>query len=483
MRPQSRRQAAVRSSTPAHRTTAAHRMTPAHRMTLARRQTASRSTAWLWIASLWIAMVLPSVLVCGAATAQEPAGRMLVRIGGPGDWSPAVVPPTLEVLGFERNESRSIGLVEKAAGSFAIEMLPPGLYTLRLLGAGSDSVRVRAAIHPGTTTVVRVDPARGSLTVEPFHPDPFGLDDSWDSAWLDALPYEGEMAAMRATTDPSIPRRATLDGSPLGDLGFRSPHRIEDRAIASAVRIPVGPAPASLGGATRSILSSAAPVSGSAEAATGTGGQSFLDAAGSYRFDHLAWKPSLMAALRARNELDAAPSPFENDRLPHNGLDGIELLVEASAQPRAATRLEAFGYANGTSRDFFLESYRRDPTHSPSEDRAVARGELRIEQGVGSPHRLLASIGVSRSFAETGDGVYQDHIESYARPPDENAHVEEDGLYWTGDDRGTAGDEGHVYDYFRRMLQLDLDARLEAWRAPGTARARAIGLFARTGTY
>jgi hypothetical protein len=435
------------------------------------------------VPTLLLFSMLGWMSVPGPARAESPAGRLIVRLEG---QPPAgIVAPTVVLTGLEGYRSTLIGALALAAGEVRYESLNEGTYEVRLERAAPEPVRIEVGVFPGGTTVVTADLVRGELHADPLRPDPFGVDDGWDAAWIEALPGAGEEGALAASTLPGAPAPAVLDGVALTSGGFRQSVSVGGGAIARASSTPIGISPASTGKTSRRVLSLSDRSYGEFEGASGSLGRSSFEGNIAHAFRSTAWKPQFLASLRSVNELDATGSVFQTSRLPHNGLDAIELFARAEATPSAATRLNFTLYGEGSQRDYYFEAFRYDPTHSPRQDRAEIQGALRMDHDLNPTTRVLAELGMQRTLVATGDGRYFDDMVMYNRSflgdpgPDDAL----DDLYWTGDNRSTLGDEGHVYNSFRKNVQLDVNLKTEIWRNAGTARSDGAGLSIRRGTY
>jgi hypothetical protein len=235
---------------------------------------------------------------------------------------------------------------------------------------------------------------------------------------------------------------------------------------------PLGTAPATDEGPARSALARTAASYADFEGASGTHGRSSWEGAVQRSLPRVALAPRVFLSFRALQLLDSAPSVFENDRLPHNGLDSFELLTRVDAAPGGKTDLTAFFYGDGNARRYFLEAYRFDDPHGPREERASVQGALRGTHELAPNLRLLGEVLVHRTFLESGDGVLFDDLEAYGRSG--NAPADGSGLYWL---------HGHIYDHFFRKVQVETTARLELWKDPGSARRMGAGAWIRRGTY
>ncbi len=431
----------------------------------------------------WIACIGAGLsLVFGLATpATADTGRLVVHLEAV--QTPAF-PPTLSLIGMDRAEAAVVGAIAFAAGEVRFDDLEPGIYRLGLEGTAGSAASVEIGIPAGGTAAAAYDVDRATLRVLPYEPDPFGLADGLDAAWIAALPGEGTETASGLFTSPSAPRPTVLDGVDVTGKGFRRPVAVRGGSMVRSYRAPIGVVSAARDRASFEILSSGDARYSDIEAATGSLGRHSFEGSAARSFGDISWKPRAFLALRGMNYLDATGSIFENDRLPHNGLDELELLARADARPGARTKLGLLAYGEGTRRHYFLEPYRYNPSHSPRQDRANFQGAMRLQHRPSSGSLLLAEMGWQRTYVATGDGRYFDDLRKYGRPSDVNdATVDGMGLYWQGDDPASLADEGHVYNYFRKNLEVDVTGRLEVWKDPGTPRAFGAGIHARRGTY
>lgn len=425
-----------------------------------------------------LAAILLAILAAGIARAGT--GRLVVYLE---TKSPPLFSPTLTLSGANRSESAVIGAVAITAGEVRFADLDPGTYTLGVEGIAGADLEIEVPVPACGTAAAVYDIDRATLSVAPVAPDPFGIADLIDADWIAAMPGEGSEAARGMLTGGATPRPTRLEGLDLTGGGFRRTVELRSFAVGRSLRSPIGIAPASEERASFQVLSAGGDRFADIEAATGNLGRSSFDGSIVRRLDTTPWKPRFMLALRAMNYLDAAGSVFESDRLPHNGLDELELLGRVDARPGAKLLLTALAYGEGTQRQYFVESYRYNPSHSPREDRADFQGALRVQRRPSGDALQIGEIGWQRTYVATGDGRYFDDLREYGRPYEANRQTDEHGIYWAGDDRSTLADEGHVYNYFRKIVQNDLTARLEHWMNPGTAQAWGAGLHFRRGTY
>lgn len=401
-------------------------------------------------------------------------GRILVRIEGA---ALTPIPPSLMIDGPQTAESVMLGAVAVAKRELRFEGLEPGFYRASMTGgsAGTEGVRIEVAVQPARTAVVVVDLAGGTMRIDPDRPDPFGLDDEWSPRTTGTVPGSGEAAALAMETSPLVPRAAYIDGCDLSGRGFRSEVIVRGRSIARAGSIPIGPAPASEESSRRSVLSDTDDRFIDAEAATGSQGGGSGDGAAAYSFDHAPWKPRLFASIRPLRQSDAAPSVFGGGKLPHNDLDALDLLARLDLRPDSQSRLALLLYGAGSRRNYFLEAFRKDAGHSPREDRASINGAARAEHRFGARTLVLAEADWQRTYVATGDGRFFDRLSSYRQPVDVYMETEEDlGLYWI---------DSHVYDSFRKQVQMDIAGRIEGWIDSGTGRAAGAGVSVRRSVY
>lgn len=420
--------------------------------------------------------------ICGVARASS--GRLIVRLDGS---LAGPIPPTLTLSGPGSEESRPLDAFALASREFLFEGLEPGVYHLSLTGTGGPTAGKEPAaevgVHEGHTVVVHADIGTGRLAVDPFRPDPFGVDDSWDAKWIDALPGAGEEAPLAAETSPAEPRQTSLDQIDLVGTGFRHTSLVRGGSMARSLRSPIGIVPASEEKAARQILSRFDPSYWEMEGAAGDRGRNSYEGSLARLFPKLPWTPRLLISLRGLDYSDAAPSTFSgNEKLPHNDLKGFDLFSRVDARPAGGTRLTGLLYGEGTQRNHYVQAYRYDTSHIPRVDRASIEGGLRAVHQTGSRIRLLGEIDLQRTYMATGDGVYFDNVLGYERGG--NPGEDESGVYWVGD-RVADGNkiEGHLYNYFRKNVEVDWRYRLEAWRDPGSSRSIGAGILVRRGTY
>jgi hypothetical protein len=80
-----------------------------------------------------------------------------------------------------------------------------------------------------------------------------------------------------------------------------------------------------------------------------------------------------------------------------------------------------------------------------------------------------------RTYVASGDGRFFDVLSRYRQPEDDYLQTDRnEGLYWA---------DAHVYNYYRKNVEVDLTGRLEAWIDSGTRHASGIGILMRRGTY
>jgi hypothetical protein len=406
------------------------------------------------------------------ASADE-RGRLVVRITG---TFSGVIPSNLNITGPQTSESTMLGAVAISRGEIHFDGLIPGIYHVSMSGvaAETDVSRLDFGIHPGRTTVVALDLGTWTFRLERDRPDPFGVDDDWSPLSLGSLSGSGEEGALDAETSPLASRGACIDGSDITDRAFRRESTVRGRGIASALSIPIGAVSASEESGARSILSDSQERFIDVEGASGSQGGGSGEATGSYSLGELPWKPRFFASARALRHSDEAPSVFGGAKLPHNDLDALDLLTRLDLEPGPSTRLGLFLYGTGSTRNYFLEAFRKDASHSPREDRAAFNGGGRVEHRFGSRTLVLAEGDWMRTYAATGDGKFFDTLARYGQPTGEWIKTDPLGLYWA---------DGHVYNYFRKLVQVDLTGRLEAWRDAGSPRAMGLGVLYRRGTF
>jgi hypothetical protein len=417
------------------------------------------------------------------AGAETPAGRLVVRLTG---QPPAgIVAPSITVNGPTGSQSTLIGALALAAGELRFDALRAGTYEVHLEGSSSGPIRAEVGVFAGSTAVLAADLERGTLRIDTLRPDPFGVDDAWDALWIEALPGAGEDAPRAASTAPSGRYATAIDGVGLASGGSRRDIRVGGEAMARASSVPLGLSSAASGGGSRRTLSMSDPAYASFEGATGMLGRSSFEGTIAHAFRSTAWQPQLLITTRSRDYLNAGGSVFQTSRLPHDGLEALELYTRVEAAPSTATRLSFLLYGEGSKRNYFIESYRHDPTHSPRQDRADLLATLRLDREVRQGVQVRAELGWQRSLVATGDGRYFDRLEKYDRSLFGNPGPDPTlgGLYWLGDNRSTLADEGHVYNSYRKNVQVDLNAKVEIWRNPGTVRTDGAGLSLRRGTY
>jgi len=411
------------------------------------------------------------------------SGRLLVLLDG---VLAGPIAPTLVLSGAGEVEPIVLGALALSQGSLLYEDLEPGIYGLAIpeMGGKGDAPggTIEVGVHEGSTSVVQLDLERLVLTADPFRPDPFGVDDSWDSFWLSALPGAGEEGAIAALTSPGQQRTQTLDRLPLAGTGFRHTVRLRGESMARSSRSALGADGAARELAARDLLSRADESYTEAGAAGGGRGRSSFEAAFSRSYPKLPLRPRLTGAIRGMNYLDGAPSVFtDGERLPRNGLDALEVRGQLHLDPGKATRITALFYGDGSQRDRFLEAFRRNAPHTPREDRASIAAGLRAVHEIGDDLSMAGTLSIQRTYLATGDGLLFDRIGAYRSI--ENPGPDETGLYWQGDDPSIPADQGHIYNYFRKNLQVDLAAGMEIWHRPGTANAAGAGLSLRRGSY
>lgn len=418
-----------------------------------------------------IALILVAI-VCTPQIATAISGQIVVDLEGAFFGS---APPSVVLQGADRQESVLLGALVISTGEIRFTDLPTGTYRLSLEGGATlqdDPMRsVEVGVHPGSTTLVRLDMETNHLRIEPFRPDPFGVDESWDAGWLEMLPGGGEQAALAAFTSPDIPRHATIEGLDVAGSGFNHRIQLRGESIARSEAMPIGPVSAAYDAATRSVLARTQDTYADFEAATGYAGQTSWEATGVHRFTNEWGKPRVFFSIRGLDYLDAAPSVFETDRLPHSGMEGLDLLTRVDVDLSENTKLGGILYGEGEAQKYNLKSFRDNPRHGPREERAAMQGALRMTHDWNDANRLLLEASMQRTFIESGDGTYFDNLKGY---PGNAPGSDDSGLYWHAD---------HPYDYFNRKVNLDLTGRFETWRNPGTDRSTGIGISVRRGTY
>lgn len=419
-------------------------------------------------------------------TAHGTGGRLLVHLdgalGGP-------IPPTLTLIGPMHEESRPLDPLALASRRILFERLEPGVYRVSLGAAGSTASSAESTIeigvHEGMTTVVRAEIGRGVLLADPFRPDPFGIGDTWDAAWIDSLPGSGEEGPLASETSPTVPGQKSLDRLDLIGTGFRHDAHVRGASMIRSLTTPLGLGPSSEETATRRLLSRYDPSFVDLEGATGSGGRGAYEGSMIRRFPKLPWDPSVSFSMRGINVDDAAPSVFASgEKLPNNRLKGFDLFGRVNARPSSRTSVDALLYGEGSQRNYFVEAFRHDDSHAPRVDRASIEGGLRAVHATAGRLQFLGEIDLRRIYMATGDGDYFDNIPGYARSAGAVDLVEESGLYWQGD-RVVDGNTiyGHAYNYFRKNVQVEWSGKLETWRDPGTSRSAGAGILLRRGTY
>ncbi len=419
-------------------------------------------------------------------TAHGYGGRLLVRLEGA---LAGPIPPALTLSGPGREESRTMDALALASREILFDGLEPGVYRVGLDAAGSpgsgEESTIEIGIHEGLTAVIRAEIGRGRLAIDPFRPDPFGIEDAWDAAWIDGLPGAGEEGPIAAETSPASPRQKSLDRLDLIGTGFRHDARVRSGSMVRSLRTPLGLGPASVETAARRLLSRYDSSFGEIERATGSRGRNSYEGSLARRFSKVPWDPRVVLSLRGIDFADAAPSVFSSgEKLANNGLKGFDLFGRIDARPSNRTRVNALLYGEGSQRNHFVEAYRHDASHAPRVDRASIEGGVRAVHEHGERLQFLAEIDLQRTYTATGDGTYFDNISGYASSAGAVDAVEENELYWQGD-RVVDGNtiDGHAYNYFRRNVQVEWIGRFEAWRDPGTARSAGAGILLRRGTY
>ncbi len=353
-------------------------------------------------------------------------GRLIVRLEG-GLTGP--IPPTFTLTGPGRDESRTLDAISLAAHEIVFEQLEAGTYragmagaagVARPAGAGSAAgtgaagdrssttgaageTSVEIGIHEGLTTVLHAQIETGRLAIDPFRPDPFGMEDGWDAVWLDALPGAGEEGTLAAGTYPDAPRQTSIDGLDLVGSGFRQIAQVRGESMVRSVRSPLGLSPASEEIAVRRLLPRGDSPYAGLEGATGDRGRNSYEGSLGRRFPKLPWAPGLLLSLRGVNEADAAPSTFSaGEKLPNNGLKGFDLFSRVEAAPTEGTRLTGLLYGEGTQRKHFVEAFRHDTSHAPREDRASIEGGIRAVQQIGALTQIRGQIDLETNLH--GDG-------------------------------------------------------------------------------
>lgn len=318
------------------------------------------------------------------------------------------------------------------------------------------------------TTVASLDLAEGRLEVSSVHPDPFGDWEEWDEHELRALPGVGEDVIDGLDTHPTPRFADRLDGGALArPTRMRpEPFGLDDGLV--GIQIPQGSLPPAFGSGGRWLATRPAP-------ATGLGLRGSIGGTSNrigQLFGAARTQTSSNRVLDASFQLqwekldNAGPLAVGGRDLGHNGLESVETRGLLAYQPSDESRVKLTFYAVGFTRDYYLQEFRQDLAHAPREDRAQLLGTLAYDFAAG-PSRVSLEAGYSRAFMETGDDKAFDVFERYRR--DLEQQTTDDGLYWLGDDPGTAFDEGHLFDYYVRSLTQDWTLRLDTksdWGRP-----------------
>lgn len=415
-----------------------------------------------------------------AGAARASAGRIVVELEG--DLA-GPIPPTLSIRGPEGEETQTLTALSMAAGSVVFESLRPGTYRVELhaTGAGESTRALEVGVYEGLTTVLHASVATGALRADPFRPDPFGVEDGWSADWLQGLPGAGLESASSLVGGASAARTMTIDGLEIGSSAMRNRPLVRGESSVRAARFFQGIAPVDRATGAIEVLSSFGPGGGDFELSTGTGGRDTWEGRIAREFPRAAWSPSVFIAVGGRDIHDADPSPTSKGDLSHNYLKGLEVQSRVEVRPGARTTIAASLFGEGTRRDHFVEAFRYDLRHAPRVDRASIEGRIegmhRWEDGV----TLRGTVGIQRLYVVGGDGRSFDDLLSYQRF---NPGATEDSpLYWPGDNPATPGDEGHLFNYFRKDLHLDRIVTVDLWKDAGTARAAGAGLEMHFGTY
>ncbi|MBM3317674.1 MAG: hypothetical protein FJY75_07460, partial [Candidatus Eisenbacteria bacterium] len=197
----------------------------------------------------------------------------------------------------------------------------------------------------------------------------------------------------------------------------------------------------------------------------------------------------------------ADPRAARDRVLPHNGARAIDLagaleLGPAAPGAIAATAVEAQGpgaaggaawglsshfEARGERHDHFLEIYRFNSEHAPTEDLAALRSSTTATLRLGPRTRAAATLELSSWQNSLGDGLLRGDVREYYQPAG-NAGADESGLYWQGDDPEALVD-AHVFDYYQWKRSTEAAGRLRLAHAAGRETHLALSLSAARQTY
>ena len=174
----------------------------------------------LFLVAMFLAVGLSPLQIAHAIS-----GRLILHLEGD---IVGTVPPSVVLQGAERQESVLLGALAVSTGEIRFVDIPPGTYRIILEGAAPPDQDLpkgmEVAIAEGKTSVLRLDLNAGRFRSDPFRPDPFGVDETWDGGWLEMLPGAGNTGALASLTSPAPPRQAMIEGLDISGSGFR--HRV-----------------------------------------------------------------------------------------------------------------------------------------------------------------------------------------------------------------------------------------------------------------
>ncbi|MBK8232593.1 MAG: TonB-dependent receptor [Candidatus Eisenbacteria bacterium] len=375
---------------------------------------------------------------------------------------------------------------EPSGGAFPNAMLrevtwngvPAGRGWLELHDADHQVLeRWELAIPAELTTGYDLDWTSFQLTRRPAAPDPCGQWLSFDPASLRRLPGLGEEAVDRLDLFPAL--ATLLNGQASGMGGRLRPRSVALDEAGVLSQTPLGTAGAAVGSFDRWILTRSAVTTGSSEVAVtasgGSSGRHYASAQFGLRDDRESgsWSPvgpiELRGVVQADVEGDAGPLGVAEAKLEDNDRTAVEAGLELRFRPGGWAEAGAPLSRGVVSLDIYAASFERQysspefalaTAHNPKEERADLAANVGYDFAVG-PLDCALSGRFRRSLSETGDGRFFDLLDRY-RATAANAATSPDGIYWRGDDPGTAIDEGHLWNYYLRDFTSGREVALAA---------------------
>lgn len=361
------------------------------------------------------------------------------------------------VIGSGRERTVSLAQAQPAD----VRDLDPGFVRIELRhGMGLLAVW-EIVVRREVSTLVGLDLASGSLSTSAASPEPFGSWESWSPTEIVALPGLAQEGIDDVDTRTAVPQDYVIDG-----LGVERHDRLRpgsfglDAAIIGAQR-PLGSEPAyRRGGLGLRLLTR--PLPGRNVRIGGSGGN------GGRYLGHVELRDRYQrvdgSALDFGGQVQfsafdvAGPLEALNASLDHDDETALELRARASYdQPGSRLRFDL--YAQGSERNYYANEFEENVDHAPREDHGALAGALAWDLRLGAQDVSLEARA-ARSYSETGDGRAFDDFSGYNRS-NSLPEVQDDGLFWYGDDPMTPTDEGKLFDYYARSLVEEIGLRAD----------------------